>query len=36
MFYTKEELQSLTRKELQKLSKQFGIKANRKVSVFIT
>lgn len=30
MFYTKEELQSLTRKELQKLSKQFGIKANRK------
>lgn len=36
MFYTKEELQSLTRKELQKLSKQFGIKANRKVSVLIT
>jgi len=30
MFYTKEELQSLNRKELQKLCKQFAIKANKK------
>jgi len=31
MFYTQDELKSLTRKDLQKLCKQFGIKANKKV-----
>lgn len=31
MFYTKEELTTLPRKELQKLCKQFSIKANKKV-----
>ena len=36
MFYRKEELSSLNRKHLQKLCKQFGIKANKKVSLKIS